>query len=201
LQILLSKWSFKMRHVCKSAIRGAAFLVMCLALSGLSAKAEVFDFSFSPDAFGTFNAGAAASDPGFELITGLTFDVLSATDRGGNQFSLRNAVASDFQPGAAFNPTTRAFLNHFNGQTFSDIGAFAVQDVSINGMSFGPDSTQLSGLSPGEEEREFSVDGSLAIIPAKSSATPEPQTWVMLVLGFGGLGYFAHRRSRKPTFA
>jgi hypothetical protein len=30
-----------------------------------------------------------------------------------------------------------------------------------------------------------------------TTAVPEPSTWLMLILGFGGLGFMAHRRKRK----
>jgi len=30
---------------------------------------------------------------------------------------------------------------------------------------------------------------------------PEPSTWAMMILGFAGIGYMAHRRSRKSTMA
>jgi hypothetical protein len=189
-----------MHYLCKSAMAGAAFLVTCLALSGSPAKAEVFDFSFSPDPFGTFTTGAVAADPGYELITGLTFDLLSGTDDGGNPFSFTNAAASGVEPGAAFNPTTGAFINHAEGGTFHDIGGFELPgSVIIDPSSFAAGSHAVTGLSTDDEH--FSVSGALKITPVGPPPVPEPQTWAMLLLGFGGLGYFAHRRSRKPTFA
>jgi PEP-CTERM motif-containing protein len=43
----------------------------------------------------------------------------------------------------------------------------------------------------------------LAFLPAGGGggAAPEPATWVMMVAGFGGLGFVAYRRSRKPAIA
>jgi hypothetical protein len=32
-----------------------------------------------------------------------------------------------------------------------------------------------------------------------SSAVPEPSTWAMIILGFVGLGFVAHRRKSKPA--
>ena len=29
------------------------------------------------------------------------------------------------------------------------------------------------------------------------SAVPEPSTWAMMILGFAGIGFLAHRRARK----
>jgi PEP-CTERM motif-containing protein len=40
----------------------------------------------------------------------------------------------------------------------------------------------------------------LAFLPA-GGAAPEPATWVMMVAGFGGLGFVAYRRSRNPAVA
>jgi hypothetical protein len=84
---------FKMRHAVKSTIQRAAFLVTCLALSALPAKAEVFDFSFSKMSYGTFTTGAVGTDPGYELITGLTFALLSGRDEDAEHFSFTNVVA------------------------------------------------------------------------------------------------------------
>src|SRR5260370_28166887 len=109
-----------------------AAAALCLAghvLTTAPARAAVFDFSFGPDAFGTFTTGAAAADPGYDLITGLTFDVLTGVDENNVPFSFTNEVGSGFEPGAAFNPTTDAFINHFAGGTFPDIGGFLTPDA------------------------------------------------------------------------
>ena len=34
-----------------------------------------------------------------------------------------------------------------------------------------------------------------------ASAVPEPSTWVMMILGFAGVGFMTYRRSRKSTMA
>src|SRR5215471_12838885 len=88
------------------------------------AKADVFDFSFESGAKGTFRTGGAASDPGYELITGLTFNVLKDTADGDKDFP--NMTGQDFAPGAAFNPTTGAFINHFAGGAVHNIGDFKI---------------------------------------------------------------------------
>jgi hypothetical protein len=33
------------------------------------------------------------------------------------------------------------------------------------------------------------------------SAVPEPSTWIMMIIGFAGLGFFAYRRKAKPAVA
>ena len=32
-----------------------------------------------------------------------------------------------------------------------------------------------------------------------TSAVPEPSTWAMMILGFGGVGFMAYRRKSKPA--
>jgi outer membrane lipase/esterase len=32
-----------------------------------------------------------------------------------------------------------------------------------------------------------------------AGAVPEPSTWVMLILGFAGIGFMAYRRKAKPA--
>jgi PEP-CTERM motif-containing protein len=39
----------------------------------------------------------------------------------------------------------------------------------------------------------------LAFLPA--GGVPEPATWAMMIVGFGGLGFVAYRRSRNPAIA
>jgi hypothetical protein len=178
----------------KAAICAAA--VACLAVfTGASAQAAVFDFSFGPGVIGTFTTGAAAADPGFDLITGLTFGLLSGTDLSGVHFSFANEVASDFAAGAAFDPTTAAFINHSEGSTFDDIGGFGLPDAEISGISFSQHSTSLEG---NLELAPFAVHGPLEIaeeVGAVPAPVPEPSTWAMMLIGFAGLGFAGYKRA------
>jgi hypothetical protein len=61
--------------------------------------------------------------------------------------------------------------------------------------AFGVNGTTVYGVNDmGDLVGAFSdgvhVNGFLATVP-------EPSTWVMMLVGFAGLGYAAHRRSRK----
>jgi hypothetical protein len=181
-----------MRHA--SAVVAAAVSCLAGAFASASAKADVFDFSFGPGVSGTFTTGAAASDPGYELITGLTFAFL---------FSFTE-VGKDFEPGAAFNPTTDAFINHSGGGAFDDIGLFFINgnggEGQIGGSSFSQGSDSLSGTL---EEKFFKVDAPL-VITRGATPVPEASTWAMMLLGFAGLGFAARRRlaaeSRQTRF-
>jgi hypothetical protein len=179
---------------------GSAVLALGIATVSLwseNASANVvFDFSFGPNAFGTFTTGAAAADPGYDLITGLTFDVLMGVDTNAHPFSFTNQVGSGFQPGAAFNPTTDAFINHAAGSTFNDIGNFGTPDVTILGGSFAQSSVFVFGFLNGVN-RTFEIPGPLVITAA--TVVPEPSTWAMMALGFGLLGLVGYRKTRSDN--
>jgi hypothetical protein len=46
---------------------------------------------------------------------------------------------------------------------------------------------------------QFALPGFLAFDPVAS--VPEAFTWVMMLIGFAGLGFAFHRSRRKPSFA
>jgi hypothetical protein len=69
------RFSPEVRMRCASVIYAATVACLAGVFASASVRPDVFDFSFGPQATGTFTTGAAANDPGYELITGLTFDV------------------------------------------------------------------------------------------------------------------------------
>jgi hypothetical protein len=161
-------------------------------LASAPAKADVFEFRFGDDAKGTFTTGAAANDPGYELITSVTFSVLVDESDG---FQYPKMTGQDFAPGAAFNPTTGAFINHLNGGDVHNIGDFRLVG-----------SGDYFGLVPGASFEQFStaivvyfngsplvVAGPLRVTAAPAAAVPEASTWAMMLLGFVGLGFAARQ--------
>ena len=135
--------------------------------------------------------------PGYDLVINLTFDFLSGTDAGGNPLHITNTAAVNLKRGAAFNPTTGAFINHASGGTSANIGDFDLPQggvTEINGSSFSVDSMAVSGRSV--EGFEFQIPGAL-VITSVPSPIPELGTWAMLFLGFAGLGCLARRRMRE----
>jgi PEP-CTERM motif-containing protein len=187
----------------------SAAVVSCVAgvFAIAPAKADVFDFSFgapscvneptSPCASGRFATGNAASDPGFDLITGLTFNLLQGVAENGDFFSQTNLRAEKIQAGAAFNPTTDAFIN--GAPPLDNIGVIEVPYteglIFIDGGSFAQSSDSLSGFfaTAGEPE-PFKIEAPLVITRETAAPIPEASTWAMLLLGFAGLGYAALRR-------
>jgi hypothetical protein len=177
-------------------------VVSCLVgvLANGSAKADVFDFSFQGEsaAKGTFRTGGGATDPGYELITGLIFNVLEDPADGDRDFP--NMTGEDFAPGAAFNPTTGAFINHLHGGTVDNIGDFKIvccggDSGSVRGASFNQSSAVLmAGIDGGP----FTIVGPLKITRSPAAAVPEASTWAMMVIGFAGLGFVGYQ-SRRLT--
>jgi hypothetical protein len=54
------------------------------------------------------------------------------------------------------------------------------------------DGSYQSGVGPRTYDRAFSLDGAV-------SGVPEPSTWAMMILGFCGLGFLAHRRRNQTS--
>jgi hypothetical protein len=66
-------------------------------------------------------------------------------------------------------------------------------DLGSSGAGAAGGSSYGSGVSV--VDTQFPVDPGGFSLPA----VPEPSTWVMMMLGFGGLGYAGWRGSRKPA--
>jgi hypothetical protein len=180
--------------ICATALSGLA----CV-FANAPAKADVFDFSFGPDAIGTFTTGAAANDPGYELITGLTFTHLVDPE---NNFSLPKMTGQNFASGAAFNSPTDAFINHSLGGTFNNIGDFKIVGSGALGIVQGDSFAQFStALTANINGALFVVPAALEIAQSPTTAIPEVSTWAMMLLGFGGIAYAGFRRSSKARLA
>jgi PEP-CTERM motif-containing protein len=68
-------------------------------------------------------------------------------------------------------------------------GATVTPDILNKGAYF----AEFSGTSGGSPIH-LAIDGT-----ATALATPEPQTWAMMILGFAGVGFMAYRRKAKPA--
>ena len=63
--------------------------------------------------------------------------------------------------------------------------------------------SQNGGIKPGGTdifslEDQVQINGQGALVVTQGSV-PEPSTWAMMILGFGGIDFMAYRRSRKSA--
>ena len=111
-------------------------------------------------------------------------------------FSLQ--VSFTAPPGTSPNPTLySALLNGSVSATAAGGAQFVfsnpLQNFSFTGGTFSLDVNNLS-VSPGAVN--VPLNGTIRVL----SAVPEPATWALMLLGFGGMG-MAMRRRRRPALA
>lgn len=144
-----------------SAVCAAAVACLAGVFVIAPAKADTFDFSFGvssggppcsfespPCASGTFTTDGAASDPGFELITGLTFNVLQGETTTGFPFIVTNEVGKNFRAGSGVQSNNPRVRQPLGRPRVNDIGGFQLEGKalgSIEGLSFAEITSGLSG--------------------------------------------------------
>ena len=192
-------------------------LATVAAIAGFvqSAHADmVYSFSFGSNATGTFTTGAASpGDPGFDLVTALQVNTFVDATLGQVPVSIDATSSGQFAPGAAYDPTTGAFLNHFGGGTFTNVGDIGNtgqgespagtingQPAFVLGPSFSSGSTVLSIQSSGPNASLYTANGTLVVT---LQAVPEPSSLVLFGLGIVGsitwLKKQSDRKRGRPT--
>lgn len=164
--------------------------VLALALAS-HANATVYNYAFGTNAGGQFTTGDAAADPGYFLLTRLT--VTSFNDYRVGVISPVNLTGTRFdQPGSAYNPTTGAFLNHANGETYQNFGGITVEGTFADGSAADIRSYSFergsSSLELDSGPTYYLSDGRLTVTVA-----PEPASLAALA----GVALVALRRRRS----
>ncbi|WP_213773881.1 PEP-CTERM sorting domain-containing protein [Bradyrhizobium sp. dw_78] len=190
----------------RAKLTSALMASAVLASIGLSnaARAEIVDYTltFNSDgsSVGTATLSLDLPSANSTLVVGdknNTSDFISLTGTiGGNQFTV--------------SPSN--FAGIFASQTsIGMVGGFTINDGQIEAISapFGGQGIFAgnflfftgdgSDIRPGLDFEYGSVFGTVAVSGPMVAAVPEPSTWVMMILGFAGLGFLAYRQSRKRT--
>ena len=137
-----------------------------LGLAAPVSAATIYTFSFGSAASGHFITDGASADPGFELITSMTLDFVQTRDD-----SPCTPVRSRPRTSSPARPTIRvtsAFINHYAGNTYDDIGSLflrgpAFSSVSFTGLAFS-DYGSLDGYFNGST-RQHLASGGLFVRP------------------------------------
>ena len=170
-----------------------------LAFTIAASIAAVALTASAADAATYINYGPTGSDGGFSITfgnTGITttnfsdtFDFTMPTGRG-------DFVITSTMSGSSQNITWSSIA--FNGQEF-DSGVVGWNEFSfLNGVKITKDSQQklvLTGIGGGNA----SYSGVITFMPTATGAVPEPATWALMIVGFGGAGAMLRRTSRART--
>jgi len=161
----------------KTTLVGAAVALGVLASASVSQAATVFDFHYSGDGywgFGQFISNDTTSD---YYITDVTGKANGSEINGSSTY----AGASN--------------LLGFPSQPYTDEGGISfttASGVAFNLFTLGSPAAYV--LSSAVDPVGYASNG--VPICLQISAAPEPATWAMMLIGFGGLGAAMRRRGR-----
>jgi hypothetical protein len=128
-------------------------------------------------------------------INGLTYTVNVANAFASELMTSNRSSISNFEAYAAVRPTsTTLFYNVINTSTDPT--------PTISSLD-APFSYTYSGS--GENGSNFTIGGDDLILRSLTvtltSAVPEPSTWVMIIVGFSGVGFMAYRNRKSQSLA
>jgi hypothetical protein len=158
-----------------------------VGVEGMSARAAVLTYTFDPGTSFTLDNGGTGDLTGSFTINppSLSF---SATD---------DVVITGGPAAGTYAPRENAFGTPLS---YENTSASAILDVEF---------TPNLNSAPGHAALNSLVWFSLVGPPSSGSSTvsggatliPEPSTWAMMLLGFGGLGFLGYRQTRKGQAA
>jgi hypothetical protein len=189
--------------------------VLVAVFAPMSASATVITFEPGTGTFATFNPSGSIFALGGGFIGTITspnvgyvssslactpacptdgtaayygIDALTITRADNSTFSLTSLDAAAQHVGFALNLTvTAGVISQTITETAGNANSF--QTFSLTGFD---NITSFTLSDPGQ----FAVDNITF-----SSAVPEASSWAMMILGFCGLGFLAHRRKNKTGFS
>jgi PEP-CTERM motif len=178
-----------MKIVLKHLVGSAAMALGMMVLTAPTVQATVLDFSFSGNLAGVTETASWSMDSNPNVITFASGSFTMVTTSGGTEFR------SDLGPSTF--PAVQFYVPGVpSGLEFNTVGvAFDALDRFGSQIYTGSESAPV--FAPGTFVGTY---GTLTITDAVT-AVPEPSTWAMMILGFCGLGFLAHRRKSAAGFA
>ena len=154
---------------------------LMLTLTGISGNSYSFNYNLSLTS-GTASMVAFGFDtsPAISSVTGVTGPLTFAANA--NLPGVSNSIDACFYSG---NNCGAA-----NNQATSFAGTFTLNFANSNPVVFSTIADRYASIAPNGQSGEGRI-----IVPP---AVPEPATWAMMLVGFGGIG-MAMRRGRKRT--
>jgi len=125
----------------------------------------------------------------------------------GLSFTGTTTSSTGFDFAAYVDPLTGAFIFHDANQGFS-VAAYApdlfnydtLLSILVDNPVSGSVKDQYNALNHNVVVAGYPTAGYwTASFPTISPAVPEPSTWVMMILGFAGIGFMAYRSKAKPA--
>ena len=153
--------------------------------SGIQANGSGFGFQAAPD--GVQTAFIQGQGSFTETVAGLT---------AGNIYTLSFYAAQ--RPGYAVAPFTVSYTPFTDTDPLLLTATPSSTDFTKFSTTFtsqGGGFITFAGLNNGAPGNDLNVG--IDAVSIATGAVPEPSTWAMMLLGFGGLAFFAYRRVKK----
>ena len=191
-----------------------AIATWLLCSIGIAAEAATYLFQHTTSsgqviASGFFVIGNGPAEPGYQAITGLTFQTIVFQ---GVTYTGSNSWVPNGNGWPAFNPATGDIRSQYNGTWYDNFGGYlqgtpltSGSNELVAGNFSGGTFTQagsgnffqVDGLRVnGQSKFQNPVQTNLSI----TQAVPEPSAWIMMILGLGIVGY-SLRRAKEQRFA
>jgi hypothetical protein len=182
--------------------------------SGFQVSANDFNPSSAPAQFGNINPTYPSPFQTFSpqrLFTAIGSNVVDVTFfvPGSATAALTNGFGAVFTDVDLSNTTSLTFFDGTNGSLgtfFVPPGTTADESLSFLGVDFGSAIVSRVRITNGNAVLGPTDGGGIDVVVMDDflygepiAAVPEPSTWAMMILGFAGVGFMAHRRRNKPA--